>query len=80
MHVRTALLGFALLGLAQAAPAQEFKLSKAGPDVKVDADPEVDFTAFHTFGWSETQDPAPQSGQPHSHHPRRRTRAFRARV
>jgi hypothetical protein len=59
MHVRTALLGFALLGLAQAALAQEFKLSKPGPDVKVDADPEVDFTTFHTFGWSETQEPAP---------------------
>ncbi len=42
-----------------AAVGPEFKLSKKGPDVKVDAEPGVDFGAFKTFAWSETQEPAP---------------------
>jgi hypothetical protein len=59
MHVRSTLLGLSLVGFALGVPAQDFKLSKAGPEVKVDADPEVDFTAYNTFGWSEIQEPAP---------------------
>jgi hypothetical protein len=59
MQVRSALLALTFVGFALPVAAQDFKLSKAGPDVKVDADPEIDFTVYNTFGWSETQEPAP---------------------
>jgi len=49
-------LGFA--GFAVLAAAQEFKLSKDGPEVKVDAAEGIDFATYETFAWSETQEPA----------------------
>jgi hypothetical protein len=59
MLVRYSLLALAFVGLAQPQVAQEFKLSKNEAEVKVDAEPGVDFDAYKTFGWSDTQEPAP---------------------
>lgn len=36
-----------------------FKLSPAGPEVKVDAEPSALFAGYRTFAWSKTQEPAP---------------------
>ena len=49
---RAAALGVALglLALAAAAPAQQFKV----PKVDLDFDKEVDFKAFKTFSWKDT--------------------------
>jgi Domain of unknown function (DUF4136) len=59
MPRRSTLLALALALATLPAPAQEFKLSKKGPEVKVDALPGTDFTTYKTFGWSLTQEPAP---------------------
>jgi hypothetical protein len=67
MRVRFPLFPLALVlvplsSIAQergAAVGPEFKLAKKGPEVKVDALPGIDFGAFKTFAWSETQEPAP---------------------
>jgi hypothetical protein len=52
-------VALALSGLAVLAAAQDFKLSKVGPEVKVHAAEDVDFSLYRTFAWSETQEPAP---------------------
>jgi hypothetical protein len=59
MLFRYTLLALAFLGTAIPSTAQEFKLSKNGPDVKVDAEPGVNFSAYKTYGWSDTQEVAP---------------------
>ncbi|HSD29142.1 MAG TPA: DUF4136 domain-containing protein [Vicinamibacteria bacterium] len=51
-------LAWALAGFASLATAQEFKLSKEGPEVKVDAAEGVDFSSYETFAWSQSQKPA----------------------
>ena len=61
MPVRFALVALCLAGLASSTTAQEFKLSKKGPDVKVDAEPGTDFALYKTYAWSETQEPAPNA-------------------
>jgi hypothetical protein len=53
------LLALAIVGMAAPSTTQEFKLSTNEPEVKVDAEPGTNFAAFKTFGWSETQEPAP---------------------
>lgn len=52
-------LPLALAGFTSLAAAQEFKLSKDGTDVKVDAAEGADFSIYKTFAWSPTQEPAP---------------------
>lgn len=59
MDAHPALLALALAVATAPVPAQEFKLSKPGPEVKVDAEPDTDFAAYKTFGWVESQEPAP---------------------
>ena len=59
MDVRYSFVALAFALVATSASAQEFKLSKPGPEVKVDSEPGTDFAAYKTFGWSETQEPAP---------------------
>jgi hypothetical protein len=53
------LLALALAGLWVPAPAQEFKLSKVGTEVKVDSAPGADFSVYRTFAWIATQEPVP---------------------
>ena len=59
MAVRYERLAVAFALVTAFSTAQEFKLSKKGPEVKVDAEPGTNFGAYRTFGWSETQEPAP---------------------
>ena len=59
MDVRPTLLALCLVGVAMPTTAQEFKLSKKGPEVKVDAEPGTNFALYKSYGWSETQEPAP---------------------
>jgi Domain of unknown function (DUF4136) len=52
----------ALAAFASVTPpstAQDFKLSKSDAEVKVDAEPGIDFGVYKTYGWSESQEPAP---------------------
>ena len=52
-------LALALAFATAPVAAQDFKLSPKGPEVKVDAEPGIDFTAYKTYGWSDNQEPAP---------------------
>jgi hypothetical protein len=55
MPTRRELLALAALGaVAAAAPAQQLRM----PTVEVHSDPEVDFSAFRTFGWKAPVSPA----------------------
>ena len=59
MDVRPTLFVLCLAGIATPTTAQEFKLSKKGPEVKVDAEPGTDFALYKTYAWSDNQEPAP---------------------
>jgi hypothetical protein len=59
MPRKSTLLALAFAVVTLPSIAQDFKLSKKGPEVKVDAEPGTDFAAYKTFGWSETQEPGP---------------------
>lgn len=59
MPVRCPLLALALVGFALPVAAQEFKLSKTVPEVKIDAEAGTDFAAYKTFSWTDNQEPAP---------------------
>jgi hypothetical protein len=54
MTTRRELLAIALLLLASPVLAQQLRL----PKVEVDADPEADFSSFHTYGWKDPARPA----------------------
>jgi hypothetical protein len=46
-------------GVERGKVGPEFKLSRKGPEVKVDSEPGVDFALYKTYGWTEGQEPAP---------------------
>jgi Domain of unknown function (DUF4136) len=58
MRPRSNVLALAFVVASLPATAQDFTLAKKGPEVKVDAEPDTDFAAYKTYGWSETQEPA----------------------
>jgi hypothetical protein len=60
MTTRRELLAVVPLVLASPALAQQLRL----PQVEVDADPEADFSSFHTYGW---KDPARPAADPRAH-------------